>query len=68
MEQIIKIKGGITMNYIEIIILSDYEKRIIESGGIVIKYITFSPKETIVIKFSKSQLQVEKRSYQCLFY
>lgn len=56
------------MNYIEIIILSDYEKRIIESGGIVLKYITFSPKETIVIKISKSQLQVEKRSYQWLSY
>lgn len=52
------------MNYIEIIILSDFDKRIIESGGIVIKHITFSPKETIVIKISKSQLQVEKRSYQ----
>lgn len=52
------------MNYIEIIILSDYDKRIIESGGLVLKYITFSPKETIVIKISKNQLQVEKRSYQ----
>lgn len=63
MEQIIKKKEVFTMNYIEIIILSDYEKRIIESGGIAIKYITFSSKETIVIKISKSQLQVEKRSY-----
>lgn len=52
------------MNYIEIIMLYDYEKRIIESGGSVLKYITFSSKETIVIKISKSQLQVERRSYQ----
>lgn len=59
-----KKKRGFTMNYIEIIMLSDYEKRIIESGGIVLKYITFSSKETIVIKISKSQLQVEKRLYQ----
>lgn len=59
-----KKERGITMNYIDIIILSDYEKRIIESGGIVLKYITFSPKETIAIKISKNQLQVEKRSYQ----
>lgn len=64
MEQIIKKKEVFKMNYIEIIVLSDFDKRIIESGGIVIKHITFSPKETIVIKISKSQLQVEKRSYQ----
>lgn len=64
MHQIIKKKEVFTMNYIEIIILSDYEKRIIESGGLVLKYITFSLKETIIIKISKSQLQVEKRVYQ----
>lgn len=64
MEQIIKKKEVFKMNYIEIIILSEFDKRIIESGGIVIKHITFSPKETIVIKISKSQLQVEKRLYQ----
>ena len=52
------------MNHIETIILPDYDKRIIESGGTVLKYITFSSKETIVIKISKNQLQVEKRLYQ----
>lgn len=62
-ETIYKKERGFTMNYIEIIILSDYDKRIIESGGIALKYITFSPKETIVIKISKCQLQVEKRTY-----
>ena len=63
MDQIIKKKEVIQMNFLETIILTEPDKQLIENGGIVVRYLTITPQETIILRISKTQVQIERRTF-----
>ena len=51
------------MNFLETIILTEPDKQLIENGGIVVRYLTITSQETIILRISKTQVQIERRSF-----